>query len=360
MAETRIDSQINDQFTAQNDTAADEAANATAAITPATSAYDVIVVGGGAAGLGGALTLARSRRSVLVVDAGAPRNAPAAGVHGYLTRDGMKPGDLLAVGRTEVRGYGGRIIEGTVTSAARGSGGELTVTLDDGRVLRARRLLIATGLVDELPDLPGLRSLWGRSVVHCPYCHGWEVRDKAIGVLALGPSAVHQALLFRQLSADITFFPHTGPALTGEQAEQFAALGTRVLPGPVSGLDVSADRLAGVRMGDGATVPMQALAIGARMAARSAVLDGLGLKPTAHPLGNAFGEQIAVEDPSGRTGVPGVWVAGNVSDLSATVIASAAAGVNAAAAINFDLVMEDTRRAVDTLRAEAGGGVPAR
>jgi thioredoxin reductase len=349
---------------AETNAATNTAANTvTSAATTAAmnTVFDVIVVGGGAAGLGGALTLARARRSVLVIDAGQPRNAPAEGVHGYLTRDGMSPSDLLAVGRVEVRGYGGQIIEGTVTSAARDSeSGELTVTLADGSTLRARRLLIATGLVDELPDLPGLRELWGRGVVHCPYCHGWEIRDRAVGVLALGPLAVHQALLFQQWSADITFFPHTGPEPTAEQAEQFAARGIRIVSGEVSGLEVSAGRLAGVRLRDGATVPVQALAIGARMAARSAVLDGLGLKPTAHMLGNGFGEHIAAEDPSGRTSVPGVWVAGNVTDLAATVIGSAAAGVGAAAAINFDLVTEDTQRAVEALRAGDGDRVPAR
>lgn len=321
------------------------------------AAYDVIVVGGGAAGLSGALTLARARRSVLVVDAGAPRNAPAEGVHGYLTRDGMSPLELLAAGREEVRRYGGQITEGTVTTAARdAAGGEFTVSLGDGRALRARRLLVATGLVDELPDLPGLREQWGRGVVHCPYCHGWEIRDQAIGVLALGPLAVHQALLFRQWSADITFFPHTGPQPTAEQAEQFAALGIRVVPGEVSALDVVDGAPAGVRLRGGATIPVQALAIGARMAARADVLAGLGLKPTDHALSADVGEHVVAQDPSGRTSVPGVWVAGNVTNLTATVVASAAEGVTAAAMLNIDLVEEDTRRAVAAFRERGADG----
>ena len=161
--------------------------------------YDVVVIGGGAAGLNGALMLARSRRSVLVVDAGAPRNAPASGVHGLLGREGTPPGELLATGRAEVRGYGGRVETGEVTGGA-ADGGGFAVTLADGRRVRARRLLVTTGLTDELPDVPGLRERWGREVLHCPYCHGWEVRDQAIGVLASGPMSVHQALLFRQLS----------------------------------------------------------------------------------------------------------------------------------------------------------------
>ena len=167
--------------------------------------YDVVVIGGGAAGLNGALMLARSRRSVLVIDAGAPRNAPASGVHGLLGREGVPPAELLATGRAEVRGYGGRIEAGEVTAARRTEDG-FAVTLADGRQVRARRLLVTSGLTDELPNVAGLRERWGRDVLHCPYCHGWEVRDQAIGVLAGGAMSVHQALLFSQLSPDVAYF----------------------------------------------------------------------------------------------------------------------------------------------------------
>jgi len=134
--------------------------------------YDVVVVGGGAAGLSGALMLARVRRSVVVIDAGAPRNAPAAGVHGLLGRDGIRPAELLKRGRAEVHRYGGQVVAGEVATAARGTQG-FTVALVDGRSVRARRLLVATGLVDQLPDVTCVRERWGRDVVHCPYCHGW-------------------------------------------------------------------------------------------------------------------------------------------------------------------------------------------
>jgi thioredoxin reductase len=205
--------------------------------------YDVVVVGGGAAGLSGALMLARSRRSVLVIDAGAPRNAPAAAVHGLLARDGMPPAELLDRGRAEVRGYGAQLTAGQLSTVRRGQDG-FAVTLAGGRPVRpgpvhARRLLIATGLTDELPDIPGLRERWGRDVVHCPYCHGWEVRDQAIGVLASGPTAVHQALLFRQLSDDVVLLSHTMPQPEGQQAEQLAALGIPVVPGEVVALEIT-------------------------------------------------------------------------------------------------------------------------
>jgi thioredoxin reductase len=333
--------------------------------------YDVVVIGGGAAGLSGALMLARSRRSVLVIDAGAPRNAPATAVHGLLARDGMPPAELLDRGRAEVRGYGGQLTAGQVSTVRQDQDG-FTVTLAGGRPVRpgpvrpgpvrpgpvrpgpvrpgpvrpgtvhARRLLVATGLADELPDIPGLRERWGRDVVHCPYCHGWEVRDQAIGVLASGPTAVHQALLFRQLSDDVVLFSHTMPEPEGEEARQLAALGVRVVPGEVVSLEIAGDRLTGVRLADGRVLARQALAVAPRMTARAGFLADLGLKPTAHPLG--VGEYIPA-GPAGRTEVPGVWVAGNVTDLGAQVGGAAAAGAMAGAAINMDLVAEDAGRA---------------
>src|SRR5919112_5648587 len=273
--------------------------------------YDVVVVGGGAAGLGGALMLGRSRRSVLVIDAGEPRNAPASGVHGFLTRDGTDPAALLQVGREEVRGYGARVLEGRVASAQSVDGG-FTVTLEDGRRVGARRLLVTTGLLDELPDVPGVRERWGRDVLHCPYCHGWEVRDQPIGVLASGPRAAHQALLFRQWSDDVTLFLHTGPRPTDEEAEGLAARGIAVVEGEVASLEVVGDRLAGVRMGSGEVVARRAVAVMPRFVARAKMLAGFGLETTVHPLG--VGEQVEA-DATGLTTVPGVWVAGNVADV---------------------------------------------
>jgi thioredoxin reductase len=318
--------------------------------------YDVVVVGGGAAGLGGALMLGRSRRSVLVVDAGEPRNAPASGVHGFLTRDGTDPAALLEVGRAEVRGYGVRVLDGRVASAESVDDG-FAITLEDGRRVGARRLLVATGLVDELPDVPGVRQRWGRDVLHCPYCHGWEVRDQAIGVLASGPVAVHQALLFRQLTADLTLFLHTGPEPTDEEAEQLAARGISVVKGEVASLEVHEDRLTGVRLRSGEVVPRSAVVVGPRFAARAGMLAGLGLETTAHPSG--MGEHVE-SDATGLTDVPGVWVAGNVTDPIAQVLASASAGAVAGTAINADLMAEDTREAVaahrDRLSSTAGMG----
>ncbi|MFG1810468.1 NAD(P)/FAD-dependent oxidoreductase [Streptomyces sp. NPDC049040] len=313
--------------------------------------YEAVVVGGGAAGLAGASTLARARRSVLVVDAGRPRNAPAAGVHTYLAREGTPPAALLAAGRAEVAGYGGEIRSGTVTAAERRPDGSFRVALDDGAAVSADRLLVTTGLTDELPAVPGLAGLWGRDVLHCPYCHGWEVRDRAVGVLATGPLAVHQALLWRQWSDRITVFLHTAQEPDDEACEQLAARGIAVVDGEVARLVADGGRLAAVELVGGRRIACDALAVAPRFTANGGILRDLGLKPEEQEMGgHVLGTRIPA-DPTGATAVPGVWVAGNVASLAEQVIGAAAAGVRAAAAINADLVGADTRRAVAAARA---------
>jgi len=307
---------------------------------------DVAVIGGGAAGLSAAVVLARARRSVLVIDAGSPRNAPADGVHSFLTRDGIPPAELVEIGRQEVASYGGLVVHGRAEAARRTTDG-FEVTLDHGGRVAARRLLVTTGLIDELPDVPGVREGWGHDVLHCPYCHGWEIRDRPVGILGTGPITFHQTSLFRQWTSDLVLFTHTAPALTDEQAEQLAARGIRVVAGTVDSLQRVDGRLTGVRLSDGTVVAREAVVVAPRFVARSEVLASLGLRPTAHPLG--IGEFIAA-DPTGLTDIPGVWVAGNVTDLAAQVVGAASGGVFAAANINVDLIAEDTQRAVSAYR----------
>lgn len=312
---------------------------------PGLKNYDVAVIGGGAAGLSAALMLSRVRRKVVVLDAGAPRNAPAQGVHGLLGHDGIAPAELLARGRDEVRGYGGELVTGDVVTVSRTDAG-FVVGLSDRREIYARRVLVTTGLVDELPDVVGLHERWGRDVLHCPYCHGWEVRDQAIGVLATGPMAVHQAQLFRQLSEDVIVFTHTTD-LSQDQAEELTARQIQIVPGTVTALEIESDRLTGLRLGDGTVVARQALVVGSRMSARAGFLADLGLHPVEHPSG--MGQHI-LADSTGRTEVDGVWVAGNVTDVSAQVGAAASAGAWAAGQINFDLVTEEVRQATAAVR----------
>jgi thioredoxin reductase len=308
--------------------------------------YDVVVVGGSAAGLSGAVALARSRRSVLVVDAGDPRNAPAGHVHNFLTRDGAPPGEIYAAGRAEVTRYGGRVETGRVTALSR-DGDRFRVQIGP-RTVAARRLLVATGLRDKLPDVPGLAARWSIDVLHCPYCHGFQVRDQRIGILATGPTAVHQALLFRQLSAHVTLLGHSGPALTGEQREQLEARGITVTQGPVEEIEADASGLTGVRLADGRQIKLDAVIVAPRMHARAELLAPLGLEPAELRHGDYLIGTYIEADPVGATAVPGVWVAGNLANLQAQVITAAAAGLAAGAAINYDLVLDETRQAAET------------
>ncbi|GAA3349022.1 NAD(P)/FAD-dependent oxidoreductase [Amorphoplanes nipponensis] len=302
--------------------------------------YDVIVIGGGPAGLSGAVALGRALRSVLVIDAGEPRNGPADGIHNFLTRDTIPPADFRAAGQAEVRHYGGEIIDGRVTAAGR-DGDLLTVRLADGRSYAARRLLVTTGLTDELPDIPGLRERWGHDVLHCPYCHGYEVRGRAIGIIGGSPLSVHQALMWRQWSDDVTLFQHTAPEPDAEQARQLAARGITVVRDKIAEVLAEGGRLTGVRLTDGAVIAREILVVAPRFLANAEPLPSLGLTATD----NDFGSSVVAE-PNGRTAVPGVWVAGNVTDQMAQVISAAAAGLHVAAQLNMDLIMEETGRAV--------------
>ncbi|MET9591674.1 NAD(P)/FAD-dependent oxidoreductase [Streptomyces sp. NPDC006516] len=312
--------------------------------------YDTVVIGGGAAGLSGALALSRARRSVLVIDGGRPRNAPASHVHNYLGREGTPPSELLSVGRAEAAAYGAEIVQGEVVEAEKLSDG-FRVVREDGSAVEARRLLVTTGLVDELPAVEGLAERWGREVLHCPYCHGWEVRDRAVGILAVSPMAVHQALLWRQWTDDVVLFRHGQADFGDEDYERLAARGIAVVDGEVAGLEIADDRFTGVRLAGGRVIPREALVVQPRFTARSAVLEGLGLRPTELEVGgHVVGTYIAA-DPAGATEVPGVWVAGNVANLMEQVVGAAAAGLKAASMINMDLVDEDTRRAVEARRA---------
>jgi len=320
--------------------------------------YDVIVIGGAAAGLSAALVLGRSRRSVLVVDADEPRNAPSAGAHNYLGREGIAPAELSAIGRDEVAAYGVEVTAGRIVaaSATPGDGTDpvgFSVTLDSGAVVTARRLVVASGAVDVLPQVPGLAEQWGRGVVHCPFCHGWEIRDQRIGVLVTTPNGVHHALMFRALSEHVTAFV-TDPALVDDTAlAGLQARGIEVVDDTVTQVLSSEGTLTGVTLGSGEVVELDALAAASTAEARVDFLSGLGLVATDQFMGDFRYASALTVDPAGQTSVRGVYAAGNVAAPMATVIASAAAGVQAGAAAHGDLVQADLAAAL----AGVGAGV---
>jgi thioredoxin reductase len=295
---------------------------------------DVAIIGGGAAGLSAALVLGRARRRVVVIDAGTPRNAPAAHMQGFLSRDGMPPADLLAAARTEVRRYGVEIVEDRVVDAMPG----FTLRLAGGQTVEARHVLLATGATDELPEVVGARERWGRDLLHCPYCHGWEVRDQPLGVLATGAGSVDHAHLLRQWTDDVILFTH-GQVVTDRERATLDARGIPIVDGPVERLVVSDDRLRAVQLADGRTVPRAALFI------RPAV------RPHGHGPAKALGCEVeggglVRVDGAGRTSVPGVWAAGNAANPRAQVITAAGEGSAVAIAINTELVADDIDRTV--------------
>lgn len=320
-----------------------------------TAPRDVVVIGGGPAGLSAALVLGRSRRSVTVVDGGEPRNACSPRLHGFLTRDGTAPEVFLAAARGEVRGYGVELVEDEVVAVVAdehdGEAG-FRVTLTGGGALRARRVVAATGIADELPDIDGVTERWGRDVLHCPYCHGYEVRDRPLAVVARDTGgAVHQPLLLRQWSEDVTVVLDEAWADLGEDDRSLLdARGVRVVGGSVRALVVDEDRLSGVRLADGREVPCAAVFVSPRFRLRTTALAALA----PDVVENDMGEHLAT-DAEGRTSVPGLWAVGNLADLSAQVLGAAELGSRAAIGINGELALEDARAAARAAVGPAGG-----
>ncbi|MDY0913481.1 NAD(P)/FAD-dependent oxidoreductase [Rathayibacter festucae] len=303
---------------------------------------DVLIAGASFAGLAAATALGRSLRDVLVVDGGPPRNAPSPGAHNVLTRDGTAPVELARLARIEAEGYGVRVVPGRIVSASTADGG-VTATLADGTVLRARRLLLASGSTDRLPGIPGLAERWGRDVLHCPYCHGFEVRGRRIAVLGSGFSG-HQAQMFRQLSDRVSILTNGVFAPGAEEAEGLAARGIELIDGAVTEVLVEDDRLVGVVV-DGRRLELDALVVGPRVEGN--LPDGLGLELVDHPSGAA--RHLTV-DPMGRTTAPRVFAAGSLVEPMSQVMGAAADGLRVAAAINHDLIEEEIAEAVRATR----------
>jgi thioredoxin reductase len=284
--------------------------------------YDVAIIGGGAAGLSAALVLGRARRRVAVIDTGAPRNAPAAHMHGFLSRDGVPPAQLLATGRAEAHRYAVEFVDDEAVAADP----DFTVRLASGNAVRARRLVLATGAVDELPDIPGARERWGRDFLHCPYCHGWEVRDRPLA--AYGAGAAHLALLLTSLSDDVVLLTDGSPDLDPDTTERLRQTGVVIRDDPIARLEAEGGKLARVVFADGS----------------SDERAGLFFVPTFTPsplpaqLGCELDESGAlVIDEDGATSVPWVFAAGDATTDKKAVVLAAAAGSRAAYTINAGL-----------------------
>lgn len=301
---------------------------------------DVIVIGGGPAGLSAALMLGRARRSVIVVDAGSPRNRFAAHMHGVLGHEGTAPRDLLARGRREAEQYGVRFHDGTV-SRVREDADRVEVALESGAALTARALVVATGITDALPDVPGLAERWGESVLHCPYCHGWEVRDLRLGVLLTSPAGLHQASILRQWSDRVVVFTAGAGELDPETRRSLEARGTVLDDIPVVEVLGHGSAVTGAVTADGRTIPLDAVFTAGAPRPHDGFLAGLALDRA-----EAFGADLLAVDATGRTSSPRIWAVGNVVHPPANVPMSMGAGSAVGAAVNAALVADDDRRAI--------------
>lgn len=312
---------------------------------------DVAVVGGSAAGLAAALQLGRQRRSVIVIDAGEPRNAPAAHMHGYLGHEGVPPSELATIGRDEVRSYGGEVVDGRVVEVTRTTDGRFRLELTGGHTVYARRVLAATGLVDELPDIEGVAEHWGGDVIHCPFCHGFEVRDQRIVQIITHPIGLHPAGLFRQLSDRLTLVLHDGVTVAAPEVEALRAAGVRIVEGRVQRIVTGHDgHIAAVELHGGDVIEADAVVVSTRFRVRAQPFASLGLALADHPSG--LGQVVSV-DPTGETSVAGLFAAGNVTDPSQQVLGAAANGSWVGAMISSRLAHDDIEAAARPSANEA-------
>jgi thioredoxin reductase/protein-L-isoaspartate O-methyltransferase len=280
---------------------------------------------------------------VIVIDAGEPRNAPAAHMHSYLGHEGLPPAELTAIAREEVRSYGGEVLAGRAVDVTRTDDDRFRVELVGGHAVIARRVLAATGLVDELPDIEGLAEHWGGDVIHCPFCHGFEVRDRRIVQIVTHLSGLHPAGLFRQLSARLTLVLHDGVEVDTDELAGLRTAGVAVVDGTVRRVVTGDDgHVAAVELIDGTRIDADAVVVGARFRVRAEPFSSLGLKPGEHPTGRG---DFVETDPTGETAVPGLYAAGNVADPSHQVLQAAADGSRVGAMISFSLAHEDIEAA---------------
>jgi len=306
--------------------------------------WDAVVIGGAVAGLSAAQMLGRARRRTLVIDAGAPRNRFAAHMHGVLGHEGVDPAELLARGRTEASAYGVAIESGTVT-VIDDLGDHLRLTRADGTIDLARAVVLAAGVADELPDVPGLADRWGRDVLHCPYCHGFEVAGRRLGVLATSPASIHQIEIVRQWSDDLTAFTSAAEPLPDEVRARLTARGIRIVATPIASVDVADDALVAVVTADGGRHAVDALFTAPTPRIALDFAGGLDLARTDGP-----GSPLAV-DATGATSHPRVWAAGNLVAPYGNVPLSMGSGSMAGAGASAGLVAEDAAHAVAQRRA---------
>lgn len=307
----------------------------TAPLATLRSHFEVAIIGGGPAGLSAALTLGRARRKLLLADDGGYRNRPTHRSHGFLTRDGAPPDEIIRIGREQLEPLDVSFYDGRVTDISRGSD-LFTLTLSDGSQERASRVILASGVRDELPALPGLRERWGRSVFHCPYCHGWEVRGAPLALLGRGKDAFQLCSLLLGWSDDLILFSNGPSLLDDDERRRIERKGITICEEPIDRLTGNDGQLEAVVLASGESVARHALFLKPSQRANTALAVTLGCEVDDSGHVDA--------SPAGRTAVDGFFVAGDAGPCVQQVIAAAASGATAALAVNDDLLKEAFKR----------------
>lgn len=296
--------------------------------------YDVVIVGGGPTGLAAALTLGRGRKRVLLCDAGPRRNATAERIHNFVTRDGTPPDEFRALARRDLAAYPKVEIRDVRVESITGARGAFQVKLASGTVV-ARRVLLAAGMVDEMLPIEGFRELWGHGIFQCPYCHGWEVQDRAWAYLAREADLGHLlpfSLMLRGWSSQVTVFTNGPLALPPETIEKLQRAGIRLETAPIRRLVQRAHRLDGVELANGEVVPCEALFTHPPQH-QIELVRALGVALDDHGF-------VRVDPMTRETSIPGVYAAGDLTTRMQAAVAGAGSGMQAAAAINGELTME--------------------
>lgn len=294
---------------------------------------DVVVIGGSSAGLSAALILGRSLRNVVVIDDQKPCNRFSRASHGFLTRDGIPPSELIQIAYDQLERYPTVAHKTATALQIEKNETGFEITSSDASKLQTRSVLLATGLHDEMPSLNGIEDLWGKSVFHCPYCDGYEVRGKALSVYGLDETAMHLVLMLRNLTDNLTLCAADSWKLSAAQRERLTRFGITVIEKPITALESKDTQIQAVRFADGTSLGCDALFIRPRSTHRTTFAHDLGCKVNEH--------NVVQVDLRGRTSVEGVYAAGDLSSPIRSVAIAVAQGAAAGYGINADLIERD-------------------
>jgi thioredoxin reductase len=294
---------------------------------------DVVIIGGGAAGLTAALYLGRFRRKVILFDTGKQSNRVSHAAHGFFTRDGVSPSELVSIGREQLGSYETVRLESLRVTAIRPDDKRFRISLEDGSELSSRKVLLATGLKDILPSMPGIEQFWGKSAFHCPYCDGWEMRDQPIGIIADGTTGIHLAKLLRVLSDDIVLCTNGDTELDEGERAQLLRHDVKIIETSIACVEGRGEQLQAIVFSDGQRLPRKGIFVRLTTVHQSPFAAQLGCKLTK--------DDLVEIDELGRSSIPGVYAAGDMAYPMRQIVIAAMQGASAAIGINNDLIAED-------------------